>query len=91
MKENRRRTPLQLGLRQLPRARRENAADAFYPSLSQNSALTGQHANNLVMAIIEGIDRKGADLEVNMPALGDDLNDQQKLPPSPIIARVTLW
>jgi len=29
------------------------------------------------MAIIEGISRKGADLEVNMPALGGDLNDQQ--------------
>lgn len=55
----------------------QGTVDAFYPSLSQNSALTGQHANNLVMAIIEGIDRKGADLEVNMPALGDDLNDQQ--------------
>jgi len=51
--------------------------DTFYPSLSRNSALNGMHANNLVMAIIAGIDRQGADLAVNMPALGDDLNDQQ--------------
>ena len=51
--------------------------DGFYPSLSQNSALTGSQANNLVMTIIEGISRKGADLEVNMPALGADLDDQQ--------------
>ena len=51
--------------------------DAFYPSLSQNSALTGSQPNNLVMTIIEGISRKGADLEVNMPALGADLDDRQ--------------
>lgn len=55
----------------------QGTADAFYPSLSQNTALTGGQPNNLVMAIIEGISRKGADLEVNMPALGGDLNDQQ--------------
>ena len=51
--------------------------DAFYPSLSQNSALTASQPNNLVMTLIEGISRKGADLEVNMPALGADLDDQQ--------------
>ena len=39
--------------------------------------MTGLHPNNLVMAIIQGIERKGADLQVSMPALGSDLNDQQ--------------
>ena len=55
----------------------QGTGDGFYPSLSQNSALTGLHPNNLVMAIIEGVERKGADLQVSMPALGGDLNDQQ--------------
>ena len=55
----------------------QGTADAFYPSLSLNSALNGNQANNLVMAIIAGIDRKGADAAVSMPALGADLNDAQ--------------
>jgi len=55
----------------------QGSADTFYPSLSLNSALNGTQANNLVMAIIAGIDRKGADAAVSMPALGGDLNDAQ--------------
>jgi len=55
----------------------QGSSDHFYPSLSQNRALNGVQANNLVMTIIYGIHRKGADLEVNMPAFGNDLNDQQ--------------
>jgi len=55
----------------------QGSADTFYPSLSLNSALNGNQANNLVMAIIAGIDRKGADAAVSMPALGGDLNDAQ--------------
>ncbi|MCU1719536.1 cytochrome c [Pseudomonas sp. 5P_3.1_Bac2] len=55
----------------------QGSADAFYPSLSQNSSLNGNQANNLVMAIVHGVQRQGADLAVNMPALGADLNDEQ--------------
>ncbi|MDQ0670309.1 MULTISPECIES: cytochrome c [unclassified Pseudomonas] len=55
----------------------QGSADKFYPSLSLNTALNGNQANNLVMAIIAGIDRKGADGAVSMPALGGDLNDAQ--------------
>lgn len=55
----------------------QGTGDKFYPSLSQNRALNGTQANNLIMTIIAGIDRKGADLEVSMPAFADQLNNQQ--------------
>jgi mono/diheme cytochrome c family protein len=55
----------------------QGSADAFYPSLSRNSSLNSNQANNLVMAILHGVQRQGADLAVNMPALGADLNDAQ--------------
>ncbi|MGF6492043.1 mono/diheme cytochrome c family protein [Luteibacter sp. 621] len=51
--------------------------DQYFPSLSHNRAVGMSAPDNLVMAILHGIDRKGADAHVAMPAFGRDLTDAQ--------------
>lgn len=51
--------------------------DHYYPSLYHNSATGGVTANNLVMAILHGVDRTGADGPTYMPAFDRDMNDAQ--------------
>lgn len=49
----------------------------YFPSLSHNRAVGMSSPDNLVMAIIHGIDRQGADMHVSMPAFGNDMTDTQ--------------
>ena len=51
--------------------------DHYYPSLYHNSTTGAATANNLVMAILHGVDRTGADGPTFMPAFDRDMNDQQ--------------
>ncbi len=51
--------------------------DHYYPSLYHNTATGAATANNLVMAILHGVDRNGADGPAYMPAFDRDMNDQQ--------------
>lgn len=51
--------------------------DNYYPSLFHNTTTGGETPNNLVMTILEGIKRTGADGETAMPAFGKDYSDQQ--------------
>lgn len=51
--------------------------DNFYPSLTQNRAISAPFAQNLVMTIAEGIHRKSSDSDVSMPAFNQQLNDAQ--------------
>lgn len=49
----------------------------YFPSLSHNRAVGLPTSDNLVMAILHGVNREGADLHVAMPAFGRDMNDAQ--------------
>ncbi|RUT24811.1 cytochrome C [Asaia sp. W19] len=51
--------------------------DDFYPSLRQSSAVRSSRPNNLVMTILAGVHRDGADGPARMPAYRHDLTDQQ--------------
>ncbi|QWT21520.1 cytochrome c [Bacillus sp. NP157] len=51
--------------------------DQYFPSLSHNRAVGLSHADNLVMAILHGVDRRGADAHVSMPAFARDMDDAQ--------------
>nr|WP_237712995.1 cytochrome c [Serratia sp. M24T3] len=51
--------------------------DNFYPSLTSNTAVSGPNAQNLVMTIANGIERKGNDIDVAMPAFANQMNDAQ--------------
>lgn len=51
--------------------------DQFYPSLTSNRATGGMTANNLVMAIVDGVHRKTNDITVQMPAFGEELSNPQ--------------
>ncbi|WDS34962.1 cytochrome c [Pseudoxanthomonas sp.] len=51
--------------------------DHYYPSLSHNSAVGAARPNNLVMAILHGVDRTGADGPTYMPAFARDMTDAQ--------------
>lgn len=55
----------------------EGTKDNFYPSLTHNSAVSGQTASNLVMTIVDGIHRKSSDSDVGMPAFGQQLDNAQ--------------
>ncbi|WP_049621568.1 c-type cytochrome [Frateuria defendens] len=55
----------------------QGTADRFYPSLNHNTAVGASRPNNLVMAILEGVHREGADGEVLMPGFAHDLDDTQ--------------
>lgn len=52
-------------------------ADHYYPSLYRNSTTGAATPNNLVMTILEGVKRVGADGPTAMPAFKDDLDDEQ--------------
>jgi mono/diheme cytochrome c family protein len=47
------------------------------PSLFHNTALGHGNGDNLVMAILQGVERKGYSSNVSMPAFGDHLSDRQ--------------
>jgi mono/diheme cytochrome c family protein len=53
------------------------AKDGFYPPLVGSSTTGSSNANNLVMTILSGVDRQGADGHAFMPAFADDMNDAQ--------------
>ncbi|TCV92089.1 mono/diheme cytochrome c family protein [Luteibacter rhizovicinus] len=55
----------------------KGTGDQYFPSLSHNRAVGMSTSDNLVMAILHGIDREGADMHVLMPAFDRDLNDAQ--------------
>jgi Cytochrome c, mono- and diheme variants len=55
----------------------QGTANQYFPSLSHNRAVGMSVPDNLVMAILHGIDRKGADLHVAMPAFARDMTDAQ--------------
>jgi mono/diheme cytochrome c family protein len=50
---------------------------ASLPSLFHNTTLGHANSNNVVMAILQGIERKQGGAEVMMPAFGNQLNDEQ--------------
>lgn len=52
----------------------QGTADAYYPSLFSNSALTGVNTSNLLATILYGVDRKTAQGHVFMPPFGDQPN-----------------
>ncbi|WP_411754474.1 c-type cytochrome [Serratia sp. (in: enterobacteria)] len=51
--------------------------DSFYPSLTRNRAVSALGAQNLVMAIVEGIQRKTSNTDISMPAFAEQLNNAQ--------------
>lgn len=51
--------------------------DQYYPSLSNNSAVGSAIPDNLIMTILKGVDRQGADGHILMPGYEDDLSDAQ--------------
>ncbi len=51
--------------------------DHFYPSLVENRTVTAAKANNLIMAISDGVARQGNQYDVLMPAFKRDLSNQQ--------------
>lgn len=55
----------------------QGTKDNFYPSLTSNSAVSGPTAQNLVMAVSEGLHRKGSDSDVSMPAFGQQMSNAQ--------------
>ncbi|MDR0805483.1 MAG: cytochrome c [Enterobacteriaceae bacterium] len=55
----------------------QGTADHFYPSLTQNSTVGSPQPNNLVMVIANGLQRKGADADVSMPAFNHQLSNEQ--------------
>ena len=55
----------------------QGTSDNFYPSLINNSAVSGPGPQNLVMTIVEGIHRKGSDSDVSMPAFAQQMNNGQ--------------
>jgi mono/diheme cytochrome c family protein len=52
-------------------------ADNFYPSLTQSTTVGSTNPANLVMTIVEGVDRKGASAHAFMPAFGEELTNAQ--------------
>jgi mono/diheme cytochrome c family protein len=52
-------------------------ADHYYPSLFHNSVVGATTPNNLVMAILQGVSRVGADGPTHMPTFRDDMTDDQ--------------
>ncbi|MTD29058.1 c-type cytochrome [Erwinia sorbitola] len=52
-------------------------ADSFYPSLTRNSAVSAASPGNVVMAVVNGVHRRGSDAEVFMPAFASQMNDAQ--------------
>jgi mono/diheme cytochrome c family protein len=51
--------------------------DNFYPALTRNRAVSALGAQNLVMVIVEGIQRKTSDTDISMPAFAEQLSNAQ--------------
>lgn len=51
--------------------------DQYYPSLSHNSTVGAENPNNLIMAVLKGIDRDSADGHTLMPGYENDLSNEQ--------------
>ena len=54
----------------------EGIGDGYYPSLIHNSSVGASTANNLIMAILNGVQRQTNDGQVFMPAFASTLSDQ---------------
>jgi mono/diheme cytochrome c family protein len=52
----------------------QGTTDGYYPSLFQNAATAGDNANNLIAAILYGVDRETEQGHVFMPPFGDQAN-----------------
>jgi len=55
----------------------EGIGDGYYPSLINNSAVGAATTNNLIMAILNGVQRRTNQGEVFMPAFASTLSDQE--------------
>jgi D-sorbitol dehydrogenase (acceptor) len=55
----------------------KGTADQFYPSLTHNSAVGDVRADNLIMAIVDGVHRDTNDYKVSMPAFAEQMNNEQ--------------
>ncbi|TQI81172.1 D-sorbitol dehydrogenase (acceptor) [Serratia fonticola] len=55
----------------------QGTEDNFYPSLTHNRAVAAWGAQNVIMTIAYGIQRKSSDGNVSMPAFSDQLNNAQ--------------
>ncbi|MGF6192727.1 c-type cytochrome [Serratia sp. 2723] len=51
--------------------------DSFYPALTRNRAVYALGPQNLVMVIVEGIQRKTSNTDISMPAFAEQLNNAQ--------------
>ncbi|RJG04163.1 cytochrome c [Noviherbaspirillum sedimenti] len=58
-------------------ARGQGSFDGGLPPLFHNTALGRSNSNNLVMVMLEGIQRHGASTEILMPGFKNTLSDQQ--------------
>jgi fructose 5-dehydrogenase cytochrome subunit len=58
-------------------SRGEGTPDNAFPSLTHNSALGGDNADNLVMVILEGLHIHTQDDDRQMPGFADELTDEQ--------------
>lgn len=55
----------------------QGAYDGYFPALTRNSAVSAVRPNNLVMTILDGVERRGDNVQVWMPAFGQTLDDSQ--------------
>ncbi len=55
----------------------QGAYDGYFPSLTRNADVRAVKPNNLVMTILYGVERRGDNGQVWMPAFGQTLNDAQ--------------
>ncbi len=51
--------------------------DGAYPSLFHNSVTGAANADNLVMAVLHGVERRGSINDASMPAFEDEFDDNQ--------------
>ncbi|WP_439090460.1 c-type cytochrome [Serratia bockelmannii] len=55
----------------------EGAYDGHFPSLTHNSTVGSEQANNLIMVMLHGVQRQGETLQTWMPGFADSLDDRQ--------------
>ncbi|WP_232071151.1 cytochrome c [Paraburkholderia pallida] len=55
----------------------QGAYDGYFPSLTRNSDVGADKPNNLIMTILYGVERRGENVTVWMPAFGQTLDDAQ--------------
>jgi mono/diheme cytochrome c family protein len=60
-------------------AQGEGSKDGYYPSLFHNSVTGARHPNNLIAAILYGVDRKTPDGQAFMPGFGGKPADAMQL------------